>query len=376
MKYSNRYQFCFVILALCSLGLGCDEPTEGEHQDGLREACENTGGAFDGDALKCKCGEIICDSGDVCDATDNTKCASFDCVPTASTCVNGTYQVCSERGRWSTLQVCPNGVSCKSAAECGECKDGDTRCEEDPETNAGTLKVCVQGKWEVKHVCSDENGQLASCLKEDGGVSTVCGECINRPTQQCVNITEKGVSSDYQIGHLYICEGGKMHGFMQTDSEIQYTDEKYTKCDSGNSCNPERTDCGECCVGRSICRNDGIAWKDGHPDGHIGQIYTCVDGVISSDPTPCPNETLCDERKLGQSCGECGMTSRWHGGHNCITTSDGRQHSQICAKSEGNGVWTYHGYWMIWDTCSGMCISDTTYGENCYGKCLLSNNHC
>ncbi len=167
-----------------------------------------------------------------------------------------------------------------------------------------------------------------------------------------------------------------MHGFKQTDAGIEYTDNKYTKCDGGNSCNPERTDCGECSVGRSICRNDGIVWKNGNPDGHIGQIYTCEDGVISTNPTPCPNETLCNANTHGQSCGECGMTSRWHWGHNCITTSSGQQHSQICAEPKGGGEWIYLGYWKIWNTCDLGCISNTNYGDTCYGKCLLSNNQC
>lgn len=250
------------------------------------------------------------------------------------------------------------------------------RCEEDVETKAGTLKVCVQGQWEVKNACVDEEGRPASCLMEEGGVSTACGECINRPTKQCTNVKSPGVVTDLLIGYLYICEGGKMHGFKQTDTGIQYTDEKYIKCDAGYSCNPERTDCGECCVGRRICRNDGVARKDGHPDGTVGQIYTCENGVVLPNPTPCPDETLCKEQTLGQSCGECGMTSKWHHGRNCVTTPDGYQHSQSCATYNGDGNWTFHGYWKKENTCALGCISSNACGESRYGTCYVSSDHC
>ena len=82
------------------------------------------------------------------------------------------------------------------------------RCEEDAETNAGTLKVCVQGQWEVKNACADDEGRPASCLKEESGISTACGECINRTTQQCTNVKTSVAGTDLLIGHLYICEGG------------------------------------------------------------------------------------------------------------------------------------------------------------------------
>ncbi len=354
-----------------------DEKVDEKEVDPAKEPCEKSGGVYDEESKACKCGENKCGAGVVCNSSDKDMCADFDCAPNASSCLNGAYQTCSDKGRWSVSQACPGNNSCASETECGECKDGDIKCDDDPETNVGTSKICVKGKWEVQNECANEEGRPVSCLKEASGPSKVCGECRNMPTQQCTNVTTPGASTDLLIGHLYMCDGGKMRGFQKSaEGEITLTEDKYIKCDAGNSCNPDRTACGECCVGRGLCRNDGIAWKDGHPDGHVGQLYTCVDGVIDTNPTPCPNETLCDDRTLGQRCGECGMTSKWHSGHSCFTTSDGRQNSQICAQSLGNGVWEYYGYWKIWNTCQSGCITSESYGSNCYGKCLQSNGTC
>ncbi len=354
-----------------------DGKTEEKEVDSAKDLCEKSGGVYDEGSKTCKCGEFKCGTGIVCSTSDKNLCADFDCAPEAKTCLNGTFQTCSENGRWSTSQVCPGNASCASETECGECKDGDIKCDDDPETNVGTSKICVKGKWEVQNECANEEGRPVSCLKEASGPSKTCGECKNMPTQQCVNVENKSTSVTLLVGHLFICEGGKMHGFTKSaEDDVTLTEDKYTQCDAGNSCNPDRSGCGECTVGKGICRNDGIAWKDGHPDGHVGQLYTCVDGVIDTNPTPCPNETLCDDRTHGQRCGECGMTSKWHSGHSCFTTSDGRQNSQICAQSLGNGVWEYYGYWKIWNTCHSGCITSESYGSNCYGKCLQSNGTC
>lgn len=354
-----------------------DGKTEEKEVDPAKEPCEKSGGVYDEESKVCKCGENKCGAGVVCNSSDKDMCADFDCAPNATSCLNGAYQTCSDKGRWSVSQACPGNNSCASETECGECKDGDIKCDDDPETNVGTSKICVKGKWEVQNECANEEGRPVSCLKEASGPSKVCGECRNMPTQQCTNVTTPGASTDLLIGHLYMCDGGKMRGFQKSaEGEITLTEDKYIKCDAGNSCNPDRTACGECCVGRGLCKNDGIVWKDGHPDGTIGQMYICVDGVIDANPTPCPNETLCDARTLGQSCGECGMTSRWHSGYNCATTFDGKHNSQACAVSRGGGNWDYYGYWKTQNTCTNMCISDESYGSKCYGKCLLSNNTC
>lgn len=354
-----------------------DGKADEKEVDPAKEPCEKSGGVYDEKAQICQCGEYKCGAGVVCNSSDKDMCADFDCAPNATSCLNGTYQTCSDKGRWSVSQACPGNTSCASETECGECKDGDIKCDDDPETDVGTSKICVKGKWEVQNECANEEGRPVSCLKEASGPSKVCGECRNMPTQQCTNVTKPGASTDLLIGHLYMCEGGKMRGFQKSaEGEITLTEDKYIKCDAGNSCNPDRTACGECCVGRKICKNDGIARKDGRPDGTVGQMYTCVDGVIDANPTPCPNETLCDERTLGQSCGECGITTRWHSGYNCATTPDLKQLSQTCATYNGDGNWTYHGYWKNQNTCTNMCIGDESHGSKCYGKCLLSNNQC
>ncbi len=123
-----------------------------------------------------------CDPGadDYCLCKDLTD-PSCPCTTGAVGCTNlhtlmtgGQLITCNDENAWVSYDFCENKNSCQGLFQCGECKDGDIKCEEEKDGKAGFIYLCQAGKWMKKSACAD-----AACSEDN----KTCGKCINGDTK-------------------------------------------------------------------------------------------------------------------------------------------------------------------------------------------------
>ncbi len=196
------------------------------------------------------CSTVSCDTtGKQCGICHGV---TTSCVDDANTGI-GVYYECRENNWLNT--ICGGGASCKSDTECGECHDGDMKCED------GKLSTCENGQWGAEKTCENDY----SC----NAVATACGECVNGETK-C------------DKGELSICINGSWLS---------------SACPNNALCATETT-CGVCHEGDKRCiagtSNDGKASIDVCEKGAWNHLEDC-------------ETILCDA--TGKQCGICHGTS-------------------------------------------------------------------
>lgn len=241
-----------------------------------------------------------------------------DCISEQQKCVTNTEKIgviseCDANGSWVKQDSCADGASCKSASECGTCKNdaiidlpisalggalgiqgkalifcnegesveiasdaissdelqeyiksGGSRCLNSKETNIGYWVTYESGTYKLT---SERCADSASCADKDH-----CGECLN-DTTKCESLNPS-VSCDDQscISKLSKCESG------------QWVEKKK----SPNSCKDDKQ--------LAECADTSVTCVNGN-DG-IGTITGCVDGKLIENKC---KSTSCS----GVSCGDC-----------------------------------------------------------------------
>ncbi|MBO4351023.1 MAG: hypothetical protein J6A01_08775 [Proteobacteria bacterium] len=278
---------------------------------------------------------------------DNKPCQdAATCVPTESCnigdtqCVNqsfdsiliGNLSQCESNQKWSSPVACPGNAPCKDKKTCDKpqedkCKQQPTKCQniEINDTEYGQLLICDNGTVTPQNCpnntsCKDEStcgicingtfkckeGKTYQCQNGDYEFVEDCatGQCLDETS--CLICTQTCAEDKDAIGEVTLTCVGK-------------TPEK-TSC-SNVSCNPAKTDCGECKRNQSgpatSCRNDasGIGYRNG-----------CLNGEKLVD-APCENGYSCSS--YGYTCGDC------HNGDIRCTTNNQTAVLQVCE----DGTW-------------------------------------
>ena len=248
------------------------------------------------------CGTIECND-------DETKCENGnDGIGIEKTCVNG---------KWDEGVTCEG--SCNSQmTKCGEdkCIDYTVECKNGllGDGESGAIAQCQFGKWEIQHSCTDG----ASCNKETGD----CGECKNGNTK-CENHEISGImnkSCNYQgecetdsngnlkyysatIGVLVLCYDGRWSDYNDltrssycppvnhtfqiyknyslTDwstamtkvyrSANTYDDYHYSSCHNSGAV----SECGTCHNSFHVCGDEYYSNK------LVGHILNCQNGMLT-----------------------------------------------------------------------------------------------
>ncbi len=319
-----------------------------------------------------------CDSGESC---SGGQCTTDGCKPSETICTDGKLTTCMESSEWGEAKDCETG-NCRSATECGECRDNSTSCSNNNdgigelqicfggvkmnvacstsckadasdcgvcvsnETNCrdGLLKTCVEGKWDAGTTC--ENG----C--EDGG-KTCKSSGVTEPAD-CKENAKK--CEDRKV---YVCNAGQWEWSLScqngcneagTDCATIVT----SKCENGKTkCEENKQylckesdwayqmDCPNGCDG-DVCREDVIGscrsgdtrCQSNDPEGGYGVLETCSNG--NWVPQGCVGENSCDTAH--NKCGECK-----NGKTKCEIDSE-----QTCA----------NGLWGIAKKCTNGCDGD------------------
>lgn len=206
-----------------------------------------------------------------------------------------------ESGEFS-LRRCPGDFSCLNETECGSCTNGTTKCE------GGTIYTCQNGQYVESDTC-----ETNECFDE-----TRCQQC----TQTCHN--------DGPFGRLvYTCEGHEP---------------KETPCNDV-SCNPEKTDCGECMNSTkgpgTSCVND---------ENEVGAVSGCQNGKELNNER-CENDYSCHISNY--YCGSC------HNHTVKCDTKDGKSYLHSCTE----GLYDNKGEHAIACPDNSRCNSEGTACE-------------
>jgi len=341
------------------------------------------------------------------------KCVDKGSVCTVNVCSDGKIQVCAN-GNLGAAVNCAGGASCKSASECGECKDGILECSDTK------IKICENGVWKENADCKTDNkicvagacteaascetslcadGKIQVCGEDnklqsekicDGGAScksvSECGECkdgILECNDTKVEICENGIwkedadcKTDNKVCAGGVCiEAASCDKSICAEGKIQVCGEDHKLqsekiCDSGFSCK-SASECGECKEDAFACTETGYKLCIG---GQWG-TETCTDNKVC-DPVAknCVAVPECEEDVF--ECTETGYRICVTGTWMTETCKDGK----VCDLSAGNCVavpeceedafeCTETGYricvtgtWLS-DTCLAGSVCDSAAGD-------------
>lgn len=230
-------KYLVLILIGISSSLSCTLPSDCTSGDSKCEPNADDVGVYficqDGlwiEQSKCKDNASCQEYNDSESNAVKTKCG--ECTNSHSVCVNndesqiGINYECKE-GVWTIQDNCSNDASCQyqgSKNERGQCKNGDVKCENDPQ-GYGKHYQCSNGIW-IEHECGQN-----SCSNNS------CGTCLNGSII-CEN--------DQSIGQYITCQNGIW--------------EEPKPCDDNHSCRTDNDNsiCGECRNGETTCMKNAL----------------------------------------------------------------------------------------------------------------------
>ena len=214
-----------------------------------------------------------------CDKQMKT-CGKDNCVNYTMTCrddlatENGGGAIAQCKfGKWEIYEECSNGASCKNDNNCGECKNGDTKCE-DHDVDGIMNKNC-----NAKGECETDSSGNTKWYPANIGVQLLCsnGEWSDDIYCPAASGTFQQYSSGYVHWNTMMTWVYKVY-----NGSLVHDDYHYSSChnDSKNGI----SECGTCNNHFNICSDENIGGK---PQGHI---YGCQNGQIVSS-TICSNKT-------------------------------------------------------------------------------------
>lgn len=271
------------------------------------------------------CGIIECTDGD-------TKCVNGnDGRGETYSCVDGRW----ERDKdWYENEIKCTGSCNREGTECGEsdCLDYTIECRDDllsNSTGGGAIAQCQYGKWQIMRACTD----ASSCNRESGE----CGECKNGRTKcedhEISNIMNKNCNSSGNcdsgyysatIGVQLLCYDGRWsdyndltrssycpavsHTFQSYQSypggfvdwsidmtkvfnvsATTYNDYHYSSCHNTS----QVSECGTCNNNFRVCGDEPDNENSGRP---YGRIQRCDNGILIYGNSCSNKNQLCQNR--------------------------------------------------------------------------------
>ncbi len=330
------------LFALCFMTNACDDNSESNPYADMSEfeiACTVTGGMHENG--KCKCDNVYCDDGEVCNAVTK-KCPLKSlpevCAKDSVTCTSGMMYRCNANSKFVEDLACPTNVCLPDHSGCAECVNDS--CE------SGYLKKCIGGTYQSPVLCeSSECASPTACTKECDENDRICRDgsiqlCVNEHYQVekkcefgCDKNTKNSCASSCSEGatlctdgKLKTCSGGNFgapqacenHNSCSSETEcgVCVNNEVYCvddetskvgylrtcrsgqlndgfKCNDDHSCNPGQNKCGSCKNGERRCVNDEVTL--------IGKVQICENGEFVDEKT-CDGDFSC---KSASACGDC-----------------------------------------------------------------------
>ena len=287
----RRFAAILAVLSWVIIGCGDDDAKEAEGCKEGQIKCDgicidpNTNMNFCGATASCS-GD---DKGSKC-TTDQT-CTAGKCVDkgvcTANVCSDGKIQVCAN-GNLGVAANCAGEASCKSATECGECKNGILEC------NDSKIKTCENGLWKEGADCKTDS---KIC------VAGACTEASSCDANICANGKIQICGEDHKLQSEKACDGETSCKSTSEcgeckDGSLKCDDTKIMICENGLwkedvDCNAENKTClaGTCMAkscGTSICKD--------------GKLQVCGEDNTLQPEKACDGDASC---KNGSECGEC-----------------------------------------------------------------------
>ena len=359
-------QPCNCIMPACPTS--CEECPNNCDECGPK--CEQCSGACDECGPKCdECGPKCDECGPKCDEC-GSKCDECEpkcdeCGPKCDECPNDcskctpptTEPACKNNdkgiGQCKDIENCENDVckenaSCAGSEKCGECRNYETKCENDKDGN-GIIYSCREGAWVEVKTCGNVSClALAECKDEDKPCThidePICGEC-QEGAFKCEdgNVPEDFSYFDYSgakftipqgfiIGMRSKCVNGKweklalddhencFYGHLPKDQLPTYKlDTKdivtvygYDSRGATNgkeyrvsACQEDGINCGECFYSFSYCSNDtSLTCRKGKVEKS-----NCPTGMCATSNACYPSSTTayCN----GDSCQNCKSICNW-----------------------------------------------------------------
>ena len=277
---------------------------------GTLTKCEN------GKKKEQKCGNVSCD-GDKCGTCRNydKTCENDESgVGTMSQCVNGKpSSVMTEQ--------CEHGFSCKRTkvgenaegfwqmkfTRCGECLEGELKCDNDPSGN-GVMYRCYEGEW---HEINGSDG-FSTCMYGDDGYlildtlengSYVCGKRFTTLDTGRYNHKSFGRYSDITLtGYYPITQ--KVQTFTTTMAA------KDANWNSRVSCDADGKMLGVCHNSIRLCVNE--------ERGKNGYLIVCQGGRLMDFDGDGDN-IACHCQEYGNNNGGCSSGSNCYAGQTAVT---------------------------------------------------------
>lgn len=288
--------------------------------DAFSLSCVISGGKYNDS--RCICSNTPCSKGVICEGNGQCDGIEFECNGAETKCTDdensiGQLRSCSN-GQLGDATACPNNVSCtKDGTKCGNCKNGDIKnsCKTNEE-GIGEYSICQDGDWSTVEcdgssckgdTCGDCKNGAMRCEGVSTNKYTLCnngewnqeiytcpgealcetGKCLDEDLEICPTVNSQEVDK-------CINDNGSNDGFKQRCVNGKLTSERSICLDPDDenkklSCNANKTDCGKCHIGDTICRNSA--------DG-VGNAYRCnADAVL--DKIRNDKEFSCKGNEIG-----------------------------------------------------------------------------
>jgi len=179
-------------------------------------------------------------------------------------------------GKWEILTACTDAISCEDANNCGECKNGSTKCIDVEVSNIMNRNCDYKGNCE-----RDSNGNL----KYFSATVGVKLSCYDGRWSDPYDLTRSSycpavehIFRSYKYGYNLVDWSTEMtHVFR---GESTYDDFHYSSC--------HNDECGECHNSFVVCSDENTGGK------LLGHIYNCQSGVLVYNHK-CENQ-LCKNR--------------------------------------------------------------------------------
>ena len=236
--------------------------------------CEN---GNDGIGIEKTCVNGKWDEGVTCEGSCNsqmTKCGEDKCIDYTVECKNGllgdgesgAIAQC-QFGKWQIMSTCTDGASCnKETGDCGECKNGNTKCENHEISGIMNKSCNYQGECET-----DSNGNL----KYYSATIGVLVLCYDGRWSDYNDLTRSSycppVNHTFQIYKNYSLTDWSTAMTKVYRSANTYDDYHYSSCHNSGAV----SECGTCHNSFHVCGDEYYSNK------LVGHILNCQNGMLT-----------------------------------------------------------------------------------------------
>ncbi len=265
----------------------CEDSTQYTCENGTWDKGTQCSYGCNGDKCQKKCIEVNKTCVNITDSDTNTDIFGelrWDCQQSESdtTVVLHQSQLCYKSSYYVGTS---NKLSCnKDMTDCGECLNGDTKCED------GKEFTCNNGTWDKGTQCENN----ATCKNDI--TCNDCGDgatkCENSTQYTCKNETwDKGTQCEYGCYKNTCSEC--LYGDIKCINNNQKTcvAGKWVDIDCRNGCDDNLKYCNDYCEVKSGESSESILYKEGRSE-ECKKLVNTVQGVISVKGK-CNDNTAC-----------------------------------------------------------------------------------